>query len=124
MSTAILKVASLDGSLLLARKGEAIPALTTTVHNNPGLAWAKSQHSDRGQADIDPLHPDFSSAPQRDQTELVNLSLSIEDGLYLRLKYLAQNCERTIGHVLSDALERHLMRQGVSKALQLAVKPK
>lgn len=38
-------VARLDGSLLLARKGEASPAVAATQHNNPGLAWGAPVHS-------------------------------------------------------------------------------
>jgi hypothetical protein len=125
MTRAILKVARLDGSLLLARKGEAIPAITATAHNNPDLAWAEQTlRPDNDQTDILPLQGEGAFGSQRAQSDLVNLTLSIEDALYLRLKYLAQNCERSIGQVLSDAVERHLLRQGVSKSLRLAVKVK
>ncbi|MCK5546962.1 MAG: hypothetical protein KAI27_06275 [Rhodospirillaceae bacterium] len=41
-STNIKPVASLS-STLLARKGEAIPAVAATIYNNPGLAWDKQQ---------------------------------------------------------------------------------
>jgi len=37
-------VARLDASLLLARKGEAMPAIAATQHNNPGLAWGAQPH--------------------------------------------------------------------------------
>lgn len=46
-------VASLDASLLLARKGEASPAIVATQHNNPGLAWGAAPHPE-----------DFQSVPQ------------------------------------------------------------
>lgn len=36
--------ARLDASLLLARKGEASPAVASTQHNNPGLAWGEPAH--------------------------------------------------------------------------------
>ena len=37
-------VARLDASLLLARKGEALPAIAATQHNNPGLVWGAQPH--------------------------------------------------------------------------------
>ena len=37
-------LARLDASLLLARKGEASPAVAATQHNNPGLAWGAPVH--------------------------------------------------------------------------------
>ena len=37
-------VARLDASLLLARKGEAMPAVAATQHNNPALAWGAQPH--------------------------------------------------------------------------------
>ena len=37
-------VARLDASLLLARKGEAMPAIAATQHNNPDLAWGAQPH--------------------------------------------------------------------------------
>jgi len=37
-------VARLDASLLLARKGEAMPAIAATQHNNPDLAWGAQLH--------------------------------------------------------------------------------
>lgn len=37
-------LARLDASLVLARKGEASPAVAATQHNNPGLAWGAPAH--------------------------------------------------------------------------------
>lgn len=37
--TATKPVGRLDASMLLARKGEAQPAVRATTQNNPGLAW-------------------------------------------------------------------------------------
>ena len=48
-------VARLDASLLLARKGEAMPAIAATQHNNPGLAWGAQPHPQDFQA------PDFQA---------------------------------------------------------------
>lgn len=42
--TVSLKPARLDASLLLARKGEAMPAVAATSQNNPGLAWGAPAH--------------------------------------------------------------------------------
>ena len=42
--TVSLKPASLNASLLLARKGEAMPAVAATSQNNPGLAWGAPAH--------------------------------------------------------------------------------
>lgn len=44
MATITKPVAKLDGSLLLARKGEAMPAVAANQHNNPGLAWGAPAH--------------------------------------------------------------------------------
>ncbi|MCR4376843.1 MAG: hypothetical protein NUV50_01970 [Rhodospirillales bacterium] len=44
LKVSLKPAARLDGSLLLARKGEASPAVAATPHNNPGLAWGASVH--------------------------------------------------------------------------------
>jgi len=128
MSTAS-KAARLSGSLLLARKGEATPAISRTIQNNPGLAWGGPKHPDDFQAEIHDLHPSLSQEnkprlePQESVSDTVDLTVRIDDEFYLRLKYLAQMTERNVQHVLHDALERHFRRQGVLKTLKLAVKP-
>lgn len=43
MATSTKPVARLDASLLLARKGEAAPAIAATQHNNPALAWGAAE---------------------------------------------------------------------------------
>ncbi|HEY9080867.1 hypothetical protein [Magnetovibrio sp.] len=45
-------VARLDASLILARKGEAMPAVAATQHNNPALAWGAQPHPQ----DFQPQH--------------------------------------------------------------------
>jgi len=55
---AVKPTARLDASLLLARKGEASPAVAATQHNNPGLAWGAPAHP----ADFQPQSPAFSPA--------------------------------------------------------------
>jgi len=59
-------VARLDASLLLARKGEAMPAIAATQHNNPGLAWGAQPHPQ----DFQPQHhqPQHHQ-PQHHQTQ-------------------------------------------------------
>lgn len=42
--TGVKPIARLDGSLLLARKGEAAPSVAATQHNNPALAWGAPAH--------------------------------------------------------------------------------
>lgn len=44
LKAVVKPTASLNGSLLLARKGEAAPAVAATQHNNPGLAWGAPAH--------------------------------------------------------------------------------
>lgn len=53
-------VARLDASLLLARKGEAMPAIAATQYNNPGLAWGAQPHPQDFQAH----QPHHSHQPQ------------------------------------------------------------
>ena len=109
------KVALLDASLLFARKGEAIPAMKQTIQNNPGLAWGEDRLADDVPAD----QKKRSFDPGLTST----LSVTLDEDLFLRLKYLAQQSHGNMHGVLTDALERHLSRNGVFKALKLAVKP-
>ncbi|HEY9162998.1 MAG TPA: hypothetical protein VIN57_00205 [Magnetovibrio sp.] len=44
LKPSVKPIARLDASLLLARKGEASPAVAATQHNNPGLAWGAPAH--------------------------------------------------------------------------------
>lgn len=44
LKTTVKPLARLDASLILARKGEASPAVAATQHNNPGLAWGAPAH--------------------------------------------------------------------------------
>jgi len=48
--------ARLDASLVLARKGEAMPAIAATQHNNPGLAWGAQPHPHDFQPQHTPSH--------------------------------------------------------------------
>lgn len=165
--TTSMKPARLDGSLLLARKGEAMPAVAATSHNNPGLAWGAPAHpqdiSIQPKTDVqsapkpDPtrvvatarLRPEqrpeqrqrpdkrlsadsfFSGrnrmehrkAPVAHNSDLVALTLRVEDDTYLRLKYLAQQSGHSPQHVLTAALDNHLSLSGVPKSRKLFVKP-
>ena len=174
--TVSLKPASLNASLLLARKGEAMPAVAATSQNNPGLAWGAPVHPEDVTALPQPhpthahnpqskvvatarmrpeqlphpeprpeqrpehrprsdarLSPDsFFSGRNRNEprkvpvahnSDLVALTMRIEDEAYLRLKYLAQQSGRSAMHVLNDALDTHLSRSGVPKSRKLIVKP-
>lgn len=163
--TTSVKPARLDASLLLARKGEAMPAVAATSHNNPALAWGAPAHpedfntpvqpqppkraepkiehikvvaSARLRADARPrsdarLSPDsFFTGRHRTvpakaniahNSDLVALTMRVEDETYLRLKYLAQQYGYSPQQVLNDALDRHLVREGVPKSRKLLVKP-
>jgi len=173
--TTSVKPARLDASLLLARKGEAMPAVAATSHNNPGLAWGAPAHPEdfsihvqthtqpqsqpqphpqpKAEAKVEPikvaatarLRPDtrprsdarlspdsfFSgrhrTAPVRTNiahnSDLVALTMRVEDETYLRLKYLAQQSGYSPQQVLNDALDMHLVREGVPKSRRLLVKP-
>lgn len=170
--TVSLKPARLNASLLLARKGEAMPAVAATSQNNPGLAWGGAAHPEDVTVQPQPnptpqskvvatarmrpeqlphpesrpeqrpehrprsdarLSPDsFFSGRNRNEprkvpvahnSDLVALTMRIEDETYLRLKYLAQQSGRSAMHVLNDALDTHLSRAGVPKSRKLIVKP-
>jgi len=60
MTTTNKPAAKLDGSLLLARKGEAMPAVAATQHNNPALAWGAPAHpgdfQPTGDVETEPRH--------------------------------------------------------------------
>lgn len=109
------KVALLDASLLFARKGEAIPAMKQTIQNNPGLAWGE-----------DRLDDDVLEEPKKQQPFKAGLtstlSVALDEDLFLRLKYMAQQSHGNMHGILTEALERHLSRNGVFKALKLAIK--
>lgn len=146
-------VARLDGSLLLARKGEASPAVAATQYNNPGLAWGASVHPGdfqpqaqhqamspvqaSGKASISArLRPSsFFAAHGRaavpfnpktraaQEREPVALTVRVEDETYLRLKYLAQCTGQSPQQVLTEALDDHLVRGGVPKSRKLMICP-
>jgi len=143
--------ARLDASLLLARKGEAMPAIAATQHNNPGLAWGAQPHPQ----DFQPQHPQPQQVAQpapRPQTvatarlrtdtfvgarpfkttarpapqshvDDVALTLRIEDETYLRLKYLAQKTGMSTRKILNEALTFHLVRKGVPRSRKMVLKP-
>jgi len=64
---AIRPVARLDASLLLARKGEALPAIAATQHNNPGLVWGAQPHPDDFQPQSFQTHHNSPQAPRPQQ---------------------------------------------------------
>ena len=153
-------MARLDASLLLARKGEASPAVAATQHNNPGLAWGAPVHpgdftphlqeaphvaapqpaadAASGPVVTARLRPDsFFTAHSRSVSktpktpwkrpaqdrEPVALTMRVADETYLRLKYLAQSKGRSTQQVLADALDDHLVQNGVIFSRKLVVKP-
>jgi len=61
-------VARLDASLLLARKGEAMPTIAATRHNNPGLIWGAQPHPE----DFQPQHTRPHQVPQPPTTPRIN----------------------------------------------------
>ena len=143
--------ARLDASLLLARKGEAMPAIAATQHNNPGLAWGAQPHPQ----DFQPQHHQPQQVAQqaprpqavataRLRTESfvgarpfktnarpgpqshaddVALTLRIEDETYLRLKYLAQKTGMSTHKILNEAVTFHLVRKGVPRSRKMVLKP-
>jgi|GEM_PF-1995952 len=147
-------VARLDASLLLARKGEAMPAIAATQHNNPGLAWGAQPHPhdfQPQQTSPQPAQPAQSAprpqsvatarlrsdsfAPTRavkpnarpvpqNHVDDVALTLRIEDETYLRLKYLAQKTGMSTRKILNEALTFHLVRKGVPRSQKMVLKPK
>ena len=120
------KVASLDASLLFAKKGEAVPAMKQTIQNNPSVAWGAPRDVDDM---IEHQQPRQNSRQQSQQPSpregqmTSSLSVTLDEDLFLRLKYLAQQNQGNMHNILNEALERHLSRNGVFKALKLAVKP-
>ena len=145
LKAAVKPTARLDASLLLARKGEAAPAVAATQHNNPGLAWGAPAHpgdfqpqhtpqqpvvqarlrpesffSGHGGRSTAQLHARARMSPERDP---VALTMRVEDETYLRLKYLAQSTGRSTQQVLSEALDDHLVHSGVPHSRKLMVKP-
>lgn len=149
LKVSLKPVARLDGSLLLARKGEASPAVAATQHNNPGLAWEASVHpvdfqpqamipvQASGKTSISArLRPSsFFAARGRgampfnpktrinQEREPVALTVRVEDETYLRLKYVAQCTGQSPQQVLAEALDDHLARGGVPKSRKLVVCP-
>ena len=102
-STNIKPAASLSSSLL-ARKGEAMPAVAATIHNNPGLAWGEHRHADekeiRRTKRVDTTRaPSVLTArkhttkvsvkktPTKQKGDSIALIFNIEDEHYMRLKY-------------------------------------
>ncbi|MFC1673868.1 hypothetical protein ACFL12_06940 [Pseudomonadota bacterium] len=178
MATSTKPAARLDSSLLLARKGEAQPAIHATSQNNPGLAWGGELHPEDFQAQIQTQHavqpqpkpqqqpaqlhvqpvakpvaqsvtkpvakpvakptsranarlrPDsFLGAHTKKRpgtslgVEQVAMTLRVDDETYLRLKYLAQNSGHSTQHVLNEAINAHLGREGLPRTRKLMVKP-
>jgi len=139
------KPASLNASLLLARKGEAVPAIAATSHNNPNLAWGGAAHPNDYRPQPYPSHPknrtklpsaiaparlrprsflgEGGPNPYMDQNiDEVTLTLRVRDETYLRLKYLAQKSGRSTHQILGDALSSYLVRQGIPQSQKLVVK--
>jgi len=126
------KPASLDGSLLFARKGEAIPAITANQHNNPGYAWGESLHPDDFQAEIYPLHPEQRDAEKNEtqRHELndnqtsnhVDMTLKMDLDLLLRIQYVAQNSNKRVQNVIHEAIDKHLNTNGVLGHHKLSVR--
>jgi len=139
--------ARLDASLLLARKGHAMPAVASTQHNNPGLAWGAHPHPQDFQsqnsarpvarakavatarlrsdtfvsertAKANPNPRQHAQSPKDD----VALTLRLEDETYLRLKYLAQKSGMSAHKILNEALAFHLVRNGVPRSRKLVIK--
>ena len=148
MSTQTKPAARLDASLLLARKGEAQPAVHATSQNNPAMAWGGGQHPDdfkvaqpahqptpRPAPAPSPAHHQSNTvspragafltaqAKQRQAREQVAMSLRIDDETYLRLKYLAQKTGRSTQQVFAEALEKHLLRNGLPQSRKVVLRP-
>jgi len=141
--------ASLDASLLFARKGEAAPSVAATQHNNPALAWGGAAHPEDFRSPHQPaatpqpqpqsratarLRADSFVAARQSTTarktklsptasDAVILSLVLEDEAYLRLKYLAQKSGVSTQKVLREALGSHLVHQGVPRTQKMNIKP-
>lgn len=136
MSTGTKPAARLDASLLLARKGEASPAIVATQHNNPGLAWGEARHPEDFQGPQSHGTPSkpvpnmtarlrteslFARQKKRmrpasyPQGESVLINLHLQDDTYLRLKYLSQKMPATIQNIITNALRDYLERNGVPK---------
>jgi len=141
--------ARLDASLLLARKGEATPAVAATQHNNPALAWGAAPHPEDfktsvQQAPVSPRPKPVATARLRADSFLakrvakgkkrageavaheddVTLMLRLEEEAYLRLKYLAQTTGLSTQNVLKEALRGHLLRKGVSRSKKIVIQYK
>jgi hypothetical protein len=59
--------------------------------------------------------------PVPSERDPVALTLRVEDGMYLRLKYLAQHSGLSTQQVLNEALDHHLVRRGVPPARKLVI---
>lgn len=127
--------AKLDASLL-ARKGEAVPAVAATVHNNPSLAWdmtaapKRASHS-RNRSRLGPhsfakaFANEKSFQPSRQQTkaDAVAMIFKIEDQTYLRLKYQSQMSGQSSQDLIRMALEFYLNAAGVPQGSNWLIKP-
>ena len=149
-SANIKPVASLS-STLLARKGEAMPAVASTIYNNPGLAWDEKEirHTKR----IDTKRTDIkrtdttrapsvlttrthktkmpvkkmtikpAPAPVKQKGDSIALIFNIEDEHYMRLKYQAQVSGKTSKELIRKAIEHYLDAEGTPVGSDWVVKP-
>ncbi len=146
-SANIKPVASLS-SALLARKGEAIPAVAATIYNNPGLAWDEQHLSDkktihhakrvdttvapstlglRTQSASKKSHGTVKNVlkktPAKQKGDSIALIFNIEDEHYMRLKYQAQVSGKTSKELIRHAIEQYLDAEGTPSGPSWMIKP-
>lgn len=119
-------VAQLDASLL-ARKGEAVPSVRETVHNNPSLAWQSTPQEKPKTRPTLRLNPRSFATEEHDRQntkgDVVAMTLKIEDESYLRLKYQSQVSGRSSQDLIRTALEFYLNSAGVPQGANWVLKP-
>ena len=139
-TSANIKPAASLSSSLLARKGEAMPAVAATIYNNPGLAWGGHRHADekeiRHTKRVDTTRaPSVLTArkhttkvsvkktPAKQKGDSIALIFNIEDEHYMRLKYQAQVSGKTSKELIRKAIEYYLDAKGTPTGPTWMVKP-
>ena len=144
-SANIKPVASLS-STLLARKGEAMPAVASTIYNNPGLAWDEKEirhtkRTDTKRTDttrtpsvlttrthktkmpVKKMTVKPTPTPVKQKGDSIALIFNIEDEHYMRLKYQAQVSGKTSKELIRKAIEYYLDAEGAPIGSDWVVKP-
>lgn len=149
-SADIKPVASLS-STLLARKGEAVPAVAATIYNNPGLAWNEQRLSDKktihhakrvdttvapsilslqpqstkktSHNTVNAVKNSLKKSPAKQRGDSIALIFNIEEEHYMRLKYQSQVSGKTNKELIRQAIEQYLDGEGTPSGPSWMIKP-